>query len=189
MRLDFTRYEVNVHRMYREKPWRLTVLKYSMPVAAKLAAMSGVVTTAATGCPLPIGLPSVTMSGTISATSRYQSMYLFHVENAYNTEGRDGQKREKQKKERRFLRNIILDSVSCAKVPITHSHPATARSQLAPPRKMCIRPNTIRKAETSPSVLNRAYGFSPVFRLNPSSVKDRFWDFYRFSVIRMSTAR
>lgn len=41
-----------------------TVLKYVMPVAAKLSASSGVVTTTASGCPFPMGLPSVTMSGT-----------------------------------------------------------------------------------------------------------------------------
>ena len=39
------------------------MLKYSTPLAANLSAISLVVTTAATGWPLPIGLPSVTMSG------------------------------------------------------------------------------------------------------------------------------
>ncbi len=39
------------------------VLKYSIPLA-NAAAISGVVTTAASGCPLPAGLPIVTMSGT-----------------------------------------------------------------------------------------------------------------------------
>ena len=46
----------------------LTVLKYSTPQAWKLAAISGVVTTAATGCPLPMGLPMVTMSGATPET-------------------------------------------------------------------------------------------------------------------------
>lgn len=41
-----------------------TVLKYDMPVAANDSASSGVVTTTAKGCPFPMGLPSVTMSGT-----------------------------------------------------------------------------------------------------------------------------
>lgn len=41
-----------------------TVLKYDMPVAANDSASSGVVTTTANGCPFPMGLPSVTMSGT-----------------------------------------------------------------------------------------------------------------------------
>ena len=35
----------------------ITVLKYSMPVAPKLSAISLVVITAAMGKPLPIGLP------------------------------------------------------------------------------------------------------------------------------------
>jgi len=35
-----------------------------MPVAAKVSASSGVVTTTANGCPFPMGLPIVTMSGT-----------------------------------------------------------------------------------------------------------------------------
>ena len=39
------------------------MLKYSIPVRNE-AATSGVVTTAPSGCPLPIGLPKVTMSGT-----------------------------------------------------------------------------------------------------------------------------
>jgi len=34
---------------HHHKEWQLTVLKYSMPVAAKLAAISGEVTMAATG--------------------------------------------------------------------------------------------------------------------------------------------
>lgn len=41
----------------------LTVLKYSMPEFLKLIDISFVVITAATGCPFPIGLPMVTMSG------------------------------------------------------------------------------------------------------------------------------
>lgn len=41
-----------------------TVLKYVMPVVAKDSASSGVVITTAIGKPFPIGLPSVTMSGT-----------------------------------------------------------------------------------------------------------------------------
>lgn len=40
-------------------------------MAWKLAAISGVVTTAATGCPLPIGLPMVTMSGTTPEFKTY----------------------------------------------------------------------------------------------------------------------
>ena len=47
------------------------MLKYSIPVT-KEAATSGVVTTAAIGCPLPIGLPSVTMSGTTPSSSKPQ---------------------------------------------------------------------------------------------------------------------
>ena len=47
----------------------LTVLKYSMPPVAKLLAIALVVTTAAMGCPLPIGLPIVTMSGHTSVKS------------------------------------------------------------------------------------------------------------------------
>lgn len=39
-----------------------TVLKYSIPVAAKLSAISLVVTTAAIGCPFPMGLPNVNKS-------------------------------------------------------------------------------------------------------------------------------
>jgi len=41
----------------REAKFKLTVLKYSTPVFWKLSAISRVVITAATGCPLPIGLP------------------------------------------------------------------------------------------------------------------------------------
>lgn len=37
--------------------FRSTVLKYSIPVAEKLSAISLVVMTAAIGCPFPIGLP------------------------------------------------------------------------------------------------------------------------------------
>ena len=47
------------------------VLKYSIPLA-NAAAISGVVTTAASGCPLPIGLPIVTMSGTTPCVSNPQ---------------------------------------------------------------------------------------------------------------------
>ena len=43
--------------------YELTVLKYSIPVAANFSAIFLVVITAATGCPLPIGLPTVTISG------------------------------------------------------------------------------------------------------------------------------
>lgn len=45
----------------------LTVLKYSIPLFLKLSAMAGVVITAATGYPLPIGLPTVTISGITSS--------------------------------------------------------------------------------------------------------------------------
>lgn len=45
----------------------LTVLKYSKPVFLKLSAICCVVITAATGCPLPIGLPIVTISGITSS--------------------------------------------------------------------------------------------------------------------------
>lgn len=48
----------------------LTVLKYSMPVEAKLSAISSVVTTHEMGCPFPMGLPMVTMSGTTSAREK-----------------------------------------------------------------------------------------------------------------------
>ncbi len=47
------------------------VLKYSIPVT-KEEAISVVVTTAAIGWPLPIGLPRVTMSGTTSWLSKAQ---------------------------------------------------------------------------------------------------------------------
>lgn len=43
---------------------KFTVLKYETPVAAKLSAIFCVVTTAPTGCPLPIGFAIVTISGT-----------------------------------------------------------------------------------------------------------------------------
>lgn len=45
----------------------LTVLKYSIPDEAKAWATAAVVTTQDIGCPLPIGFPMVTMSGTKSA--------------------------------------------------------------------------------------------------------------------------
>ena len=46
------------------------VLKYSTPVASKLAAISGVVITAPTGWPLPIGLAAITIkSRSLSVTS------------------------------------------------------------------------------------------------------------------------
>ena len=45
------------------------VLKYSMPVT-KASATFLVVTTAAKGCPLPIGLPKVTISGITSCVSK-----------------------------------------------------------------------------------------------------------------------
>lgn len=41
----------------------VTVLKYSTPLAVKASAISTVVATQARGCPLPIGLPMVTISG------------------------------------------------------------------------------------------------------------------------------
>ena len=47
------------------------VLKYSIPVWND-AAISRVVTTAARGCPFPIGFPIVTMSGTQSWVSKAQ---------------------------------------------------------------------------------------------------------------------
>ena len=47
------------------------MLKYSIPVTND-AAISGVVTTAPSGCPLPIGLPRVTMSGTTPSSSKPQ---------------------------------------------------------------------------------------------------------------------
>ena len=47
------------------------VLKYSIPLSNE-AAISGVVTTAASGWPLPIGLPIVTMSGTTPCVSKPQ---------------------------------------------------------------------------------------------------------------------
>src|SRR6266567_2505482 len=47
------------------------VLKYSMPLWNE-AAIPGVVTTAASGCPLPMGLPIVTMSGTTPCVSNPQ---------------------------------------------------------------------------------------------------------------------
>ena len=53
-----------------------TVLKYSIPVAVKLAATSGVVTTQATGWPFPIGLPSVTISGTTSVQANQQYYFV-----------------------------------------------------------------------------------------------------------------
>lgn len=45
----------------------LTVLKYSIPDAAKASATSGVVTTQDMGWPFAIGFPMVTMSGTKSS--------------------------------------------------------------------------------------------------------------------------
>ena len=48
------------------------VLKYSMPVSNERA-ISGVVTTAPIGWPLPIGLPSVTTSGTTPPSSKPQN--------------------------------------------------------------------------------------------------------------------
>ena len=47
------------------------VLKYSIPVSNERA-IAGVVTTAPSGWPLPIGLPSVTMSGTTPWVSKAQ---------------------------------------------------------------------------------------------------------------------
>ena len=48
------------------------MLKYSIPVWNERA-ISGVVTTAPIGWPLPIGLPSVTMSGTTPPSSKPQN--------------------------------------------------------------------------------------------------------------------
>ena len=45
----------------------LTVLKYSIPEDIKASATSLVVTTHDIGCPLPMGFPIVTMSGTKSS--------------------------------------------------------------------------------------------------------------------------
>ena len=45
-----------------------------MPQAAKDSAISGVVTTTDKGCPLPIGLPIVTISGTTSAETKQQHL-------------------------------------------------------------------------------------------------------------------
>jgi hypothetical protein len=50
-----------------------TVLKYSTPASQNVAAIRGVVITAAIGCPLPIGLPIVTISGTTSIKERNQN--------------------------------------------------------------------------------------------------------------------
>ena len=53
----------------------LTVLKYFMPDCLKASEISTVVTTADTGCPFPIGLPIVTMSGTTSEISSKKRHY------------------------------------------------------------------------------------------------------------------
>ena len=49
------------------------VLKYSIPLA-NAAAISGVVTTAASGCPSPAGLPIVTTSGTSPCVAKPQNV-------------------------------------------------------------------------------------------------------------------
>lgn len=59
----------NIKELKVIKNQNRTVLKYSTPVFAKLAATVGVVNTAATGWPLPIGFPIVTMSGTTSESN------------------------------------------------------------------------------------------------------------------------
>lgn len=51
----------------------LTVLKYSMPEFLKASATSLVVTTHDMGCPLPMGLPMVTMSGTKSSPCSWKA--------------------------------------------------------------------------------------------------------------------
>lgn len=51
----------------------VTVLKYSSPVCLKLAAISWVVMTAATGCPLPMGFPMVTISGITSSPYNWKA--------------------------------------------------------------------------------------------------------------------
>ena len=53
------------------------MLKYSTPVAAKLLAISLVVMTAATGWPLPIGLPIVTISGITPEGEREKVVYIY----------------------------------------------------------------------------------------------------------------
>ena len=57
--------------MAQETGFPPKVLKYSMPLS-KAPAISGVVTTAPRGWPLPIGFPRVTMSGTASWVSNPQ---------------------------------------------------------------------------------------------------------------------
>lgn len=51
----------------------LTVLKYSTPLAVKAPAISAVVATHDRGCPLPIGLPIVTMSGLKSSPCSWKA--------------------------------------------------------------------------------------------------------------------
>lgn len=48
------------------------MLKYAIPVEAKHSAIFGVVTTAPTGCPFPIGLATVTISGITFCCSKAQ---------------------------------------------------------------------------------------------------------------------
>ena len=50
-----------------------------MPVAAKDSASSGVVTTTANGCPFPMGLPSVTMSGTTPTEMHSYDLAYLHA--------------------------------------------------------------------------------------------------------------
>jgi len=79
MRKFFLNFAINAshHQSSESKP---TVLKYDMPVAAKDSASSGVVTTTANGCPFPMGLPIVTMSGTTPReTHSYDLACSFHA--------------------------------------------------------------------------------------------------------------
>lgn len=51
----------------------VTVLKYSTPLAVKAPAISAVVATHANGCPFPIGLPIVTISGQKSSPCSWKA--------------------------------------------------------------------------------------------------------------------
>ena len=64
--------ERHIHRLH-------TVLKYSTPELANFSAISFVVTTADTGWPLPIGLPSVTISGHTPTQQRWGAFNHTHL--------------------------------------------------------------------------------------------------------------
>lgn len=75
------------------------MLKYSTPHASKLAAISLVVITAATGWPLPMGLPIVTMSGTTPGQCK-NILSLLSTFSFFSP--------EKQQKLRYYIQNSLL---------------------------------------------------------------------------------